>query len=170
VKNIFLKKKRLKGLSRDEGNKVYVVDTSVLIEYLDETSPFAKDIELLFNKAIQGEVVLCTTTLVVAELLYVASRLYREFNIPNPNEKAFEYITWLKEYVKLRVYDLDDKLALRIGELKKKLRIALTDCSVIALAEILNAIPLFKRVENEMKPILNELRKLGVKFLEDRLK
>lgn len=143
------------------------MDTSVLIEYLDESSPLARKVEALFDNAARGEVALYTTSLVIAELLYVASRLYRAMNIPEPNQRAHEYVIWLQYYVGLKVLSIDDKLALEIGELKKRLRIALTDCSVIACSRLTNAIPLFRRIEKEMLPVLNELRRLGVAFLEE---
>ncbi len=150
-------------------NKVlYVVDTSVFIEYLEEESPLAKKAELLLNKAVNGEVELHTTSLVASELLYVASRLYRSVGIPEPNQKAYEYLIWLINYVGVKVVDIDYNLAVRMGELKKKLKLSLTDCSVIAYADMLGAIPLFKRVEREMAPILNELkREVKIAFLEE---
>ena len=42
---------------------------------------------------------------------------------------------------------------------KKRFKIALTDCSVIAYAKMVNAIALFRRVEKEMKSILEKLEK-----------
>lgn len=41
------------------------------------------------------------------------------------------------------------------------------DCYAIASAEAVKATPLFKKLEEEMKPIISELRSLGVKFLEE---
>ncbi len=121
----------------------------------------------MFDRAARGEITLYTTSLVVAELLYVASRLYRAMNIQEPNQRVHEYIVWLQHYVGLKVLSIDSKLALEIGELKKKLKIALTDCSIIACSRLTNAIPLFRRIEKEMIPVLNELRRLGVVFLEE---
>jgi len=56
---------------------------------------------------------------------------------------------------------------IRAGELRKTLRIALPDCYVISTAEAMKATPLFKSIEKEMKPIPPNMRKLGVKFLEE---
>ena len=160
-----MRKKRLRGLQGgDKG--AYVVDTGVLIEYLDESSPLARKVEALFEDAIKGEVVLHTVSSVIAELLYVAHRFYAMMKIPEPNRRAYEYLAWLQHYVGLRVISLDDRLALEVGELKKALRIALTDCAVIACARRINATPLFRRIEREMEPVLAELKRLGVAFLE----
>ena len=63
--------------------------------------------------------------------------------------------------------DANEDLAIRAGELKKKLGIALTDCYVIAVAETVEATPLFRRIEKEMKPILTELIRYNVTFLEE---
>jgi hypothetical protein len=55
---------------------------------------------------------------------------------------------------------------MRARELKKQLRIALPDCYVISMAEAIDAVPLFKRKESEMIPVLDILEKLGALFLE----
>ena len=151
--------------------EIYVVDTSVLVEYLDETSPLAKLIGELFEKAIKGEVTLYTTTLVIAELLYVASRLYQEAEEKEPNVKAKEYLLWLQHQVKLNIINLDPQLAIETGEARKELKLALTDCSVLALARRLKAKPLFLKIEAEMKTVIDILKeKYDIVFIiEDHL-
>ena len=61
---------------------------------------------------------------------------------------------------------IDDFISMRAGELKKALHMALPDCYVIATAEKVDAIPLFKKIEKEMKPVSEILKKLRVKFLD----
>ena len=51
--------------------------------------------------------------------------------------------------------------------MKKQLHIALPDCTVLATAEALNAKPLFKKQEKEMKPIMEQMRNLGILFLDE---
>ena len=63
--------------------------------------------------------------------------------------------------------DANEDLAIGAGELKKRLGIALTDCYVIAAAETVEATPLFRRIEKEMEPVLTELRRYNVTFLEE---
>lgn len=145
--------------------KKFVLDTSVLIEYIIEREPYRRKVEEIFNKSIQGEIQLYIPITTLSEVIYVASRVYEAANIPNPNEEAINYIEWIE--TKTTLIEITEEIALRAGELKKKLRIALPDCYVIAAAESINAIPLFKRKEREMIPIEENLRKLGVKFLNE---
>ena len=66
-----------------------------------------------------------------------------------------------------KVVEVNQDIMLKADELKKQLHIALLDCYVIATAQTIKAIPLFKTIEKEMENILAELRNLGVKFLEE---
>ena len=148
-------------------DKALVIDTGVLIEYLDLSSPLAPKIEKLYNKSLENEINLYTTSLVIAETLYISAKFYKVMGVENPNRRAHEYIIWLKNYVKLKTINIDNNLAEEMGELKKRLGIALVDCSIIALAKRINGMPLFRRIEREMKPVLNELRKLGALFIDE---
>mgnify|MGYP000013210877 CR=1 FL=1 len=66
----------------------------------------------------------------------------------------------------MEIVNISEDVAMRAGELKKKLRISLLDCYIISVAEAINARPLFKKQESGMTPILNSLEKLGVLFLD----
>lgn len=118
-----------------------------------------------FREATTGKLRLYVNYVTLSETLYVASGIYQAAKVPDPNNEALNYIIWLKRRVE--VVGIDENIALRAGELKKLLHIALPDCYVIATAEALHATPLFKKIEKEMKPIQDILRKLGVKFLEE---
>ena len=142
-----------------------VVDTSVVIEYVNEAGELHEKAVRLFEKAIIGDVELYATPLTLSEVLYVASRVYQAAGVTDPNGEAVRLARWLAGIA--RVVSLDERIALRAGELKKMLRISLADCYVIATAEALGATPLFRHAEAEMKPILAELRRLGVKFLDE---
>ncbi|MCC6044041.1 MAG: hypothetical protein LM584_01990 [Desulfurococcaceae archaeon] len=61
--------------------------------------------------------------------------------------------------------ELTHDIALRAGELRKLLRIALTDCYVIATAESLNSIALFLRIEKEMRNRIGLIGRPPVEFL-----
>ena len=78
--------------------------------------------------------------------------------------EALHFVEWVKR--KSDIVNIDENIAMRAGELKKQLRIALPDCYVISTAEAIDAVPLFKRKESEMIPILDILEKLGALFLE----
>jgi len=145
----------------------YVVDTSVLAEYLDEDSPFSDLVEKFFRNVRGGKWRGYITHMTIAELVFVAYRIYREGNIVNPNEEAKRFIAWLTSAAGFRVVDVDFDDAILAGELRKRLRIAITDRFVIAVARRLNAVPLFLRIEREMEDILDILREYNVKFLEE---
>ena len=108
---------------------------------------------------------LYVSSITLSELLYVSSRIYRAAGAKNPNQKALDFVYWVR--AKTDVIKADEDIALRAGELRKKLGIALPDCYVIASAEKIKAVPLFKEPEKEMKKVMSELRNLGVKFLNE---
>ncbi len=146
-------------------NEKFVLDTSVLIEYIIKRAPYRKKVEEIFNKSIQGEIKLYVPTTTLSELIYVASRVYKAANISEPNKEAINYAEWIK--INTTIIEITEEIALKAGELKKELRIALPDCYVIATAQKMKATPLFKRKEKEMIKIEDKLRKLGVKFLNE---
>ena len=142
-----------------------VLDTGVLVEYIVSRAPGRPRVVKLFQRASQGRLRLYVNLVTLSETLYAASRIYQAAGVEDPDSEALDYIEWVKS--RARTIGVDEDIALRAGELKNRLRIALPDCYVIASAEALNATPLFSRVEKEMKPVLGDLRSLGAKFLEE---
>ncbi len=142
-----------------------VLDTSVLIEYIISRSPYRFKVVRLFDKALTNNMELYINVITLSETLYVASRIYQVAGISNPNREALNFIEWIEG--RAQIININEDIALRAGELKKKLHIALPDCYVIASAEAMEAIPLFKKIKEEMKPVINDLRKIGVKFLDE---
>ena len=128
------------------------LDTSVLVEYVVRSAFYRGKVAELLEKSGKGRLTLYVSSPVLSETLYIASRIYEAAGEENPNEYALEYIYWLKERVK--VVDANEDLAIGAGELKKRLGIALTDCYVIAAPETVEATPLFRRIEEEMEPVL----------------
>ena len=145
-------------------SRKFSLDTSVLIEYIVKSAPYRSKVVELLEKSEAGEFELYLSPIILAETLYIASRIYEMAGEENPNESALNYVTWVRK--RCNVVDIDDLISMRAGELKKALHLALPDCYVIATAEKVDAIPLFKRTEKEMKPVLEILEKLGVKFLD----
>jgi predicted nucleic acid-binding protein len=144
--------------------KRIVLDTSVLVEYILSKSSYRPKVISLLDRAMRGGLKLFVNTITLGETLYVASRIYQAAGLENPNMEALHFVEWIKGRV--RIVDIDEGIAMRAGELKKQLRIALPDCYVISTAEVIDARPLFKREENEMRPVINSLEKLGVLFLD----
>ena len=142
-----------------------VLDTSVIVEYIILRSMYREKVARLFDSAGMGRLELYISPITLSELLYVASRVYELAGLSNPNEEALNYIEWIKR--RSRVIDISEDLVYRAGELKKLLGLALADCYVIAAAESVKGIPLFKSIEKEMEPVRAKLKKLGVKFLDD---
>ncbi len=142
-----------------------VLDTSVLVEYIVLRSPYRQKVVRLFEASRRGLVKLYVSPVTLSELLYVASRIYQAAGLPNPNQEAYYYVEWVRRRTSL--VEVSEEVAVRAGELKKKLRIALPDCYVIASAEAVGAKPLFRHAEEEMKLVIDELRRLGVEFLDE---
>ncbi|MCD6504115.1 PIN domain-containing protein [Candidatus Bathyarchaeota archaeon] len=147
---------------RKEGEK-FVLDTGVLVEYIVERAPYRPIVKKLLDEASSGRVRLYATPITLSETLYVASRIYEKAELSNPNEEALNYVSWIKGRVK--VTKIDEHVAIKSGELKKELRLALPDCYVLATAESMNAVPLFRKPEKEMERVFDRLRKMKTKFL-----
>ena len=81
-----------------------------------------------------------------SEVFYISSKICEPAGLEKPNVEALN-VKWLK--TKTQIRGINEDLALEAEELKKKLHIALPDYYVIV------------KVENEMKPILRDLRKLN---------
>jgi len=141
-----------------------VLDTSVLVEYIIAGSPYRKTVAELFSRAERGALEPYINTVTLAETLYIAARIYRAAGVENSNKEAENFVTWVTS--RINIVDVDVRLSKSAGELKKKLGIALPDCLVIALANRIGGKALFKKVEDEMVNVLDELRRLGVVFLE----
>ncbi len=153
----------MRGLGELQGK--LVLDTSVVLEYIIARSRFRSLVEKLFMEVKTGRVELYVSTITLSEVFYVASRIYRATGVPSPNEEAERFTLWVQS--RANVVDLDTEIALVGAEYKKKLGIALPDCIVIATAWRVGGRAVFKRVEHEMKPFIDELKRMGVFFLED---
>lgn len=142
-----------------------VLDTSVLVEYIIARSPYRRAVEGVFARAKRGELELYVSAITLAETLYTAARIYRAANVERPNEEAENFVTWIT--ARAKVVDVDARTSMVAGELRKRLRVSLPDCFVIASARRVGGKALFKRVEAEMRNAVDELRELGVVFLEE---
>ena len=142
-----------------------VLDTSVIAEYLDEESPYSAEIEELFQRIFEGKTEAYLPLTTVSESIYVAAKIYEEAGIENPNEEALRLVKWLLSSPNIKLAKPTLEISIHAGELKKEIRIALTDCYVIATAKALKATPLFLKLEKEMEPHKEKLEKHGVKYL-----
>ena len=147
--------------------QTFVVDTSVLAEYLDEESPYIAILERFFNDVRSGRFNAYVTHITIAELVFVATRIYREAGVMNPNNEAIQYVTWLTNVAGFRIIGNAIEDSILAGELRKSVRISIADRFVIAVARRLDAIPLFLRLEREMRPFVDILRRHGVRFIDE---
>ena len=145
--------------------KKLVLDTSVLIEYIILKSPYRNKVVNLFDKARSNQLKIYVNIITLTETIYIASRIYQIAKVDDPNKEAMDFVEWIKS--KAQVINLDENTAFEAGELKKRLHLSLPDCFVIASAKTVKATALFKKLEEEMKPVINELRALKIKFLDE---
>ena len=145
--------------------KTFVLDTSVVGEYLNEDSPLG--VEHLFDLLALDTVKAYVTPVTLSEVIYVASRIYAEAGVRDPNTKALELVEWLLALPGVVFEPVGRDVALAVGELRKKFKLALPDLYVIATGMQRDASPLFLKLEAEMKTYENKLRKLGVTFWEE---
>ncbi len=143
----------------------YVLDTSVVVEYLDESSPFRLKVEEVYLAIGLGEIKAYLTPLTVSETLYVASRIYREAGSKKPNKDAEELVNWLLSYPSVKLVELTREVAMLAGEIRKTVRISLIDCYVLAASKVLGAKPLFLKLEREMEQYMDNLRRYNIHFL-----
>ena len=144
----------------------YVVDVSILAEYIVAKSPYRERVTKLLHRCERGEIELYLPSINLSELIYVTARIYAWAGSDNPNEETMNYVSYLRG-IGVRVLSPDERAVIKAGELKKELRLSLADCYILATAERLGAVPLFKRVEDEMKQIESKLRKQGLKVLDE---
>ena len=143
----------------------FVLDTSVIVEYLDEDSPYG--VERLFDLLAAGAARVYVTPVTLSEVVYVAARIYAEAGVRDPNARAMELVEWLLALPGVALEAIGKEAATVAGTLRKKFRLALPDLYVIAVGRLRGATPLFLKLEEEMKPYEEELRKLGVTFWEE---
>jgi predicted nucleic acid-binding protein len=145
--------------------RAFVLDTSVIAEYLDESSPYG--VERLFDALAAGAARAYVTPVTLSEVVYVAARIYSEAGVRDPNARAVELAEWLLALPGVALEPIGREAALAAGELRKRFRMALPDLYVIAVGALRGAIPLFLKLEGEMEPYEGELRRLGVAFWEE---
>ena len=145
-----------------------VLDTSVIIEYVDKAGPWHKHARAIFNEIIRGRVVAFIPAIVLSEVLYVARRVYEKTKARDPKGKAIRLVKWLYQHPNIRIIGRSLRVIILAGLIKSKYRLAISDCYVLALAKIMHAKPVFRKKEKEMMKHLKVLRKrYNVIFLDD---
>ena len=122
-----------------------VVDTSVIIEYIDKAGPWHRYAKAIFNEIIRGRAVAYIPTIVLSEVLYVAKRIYERTRAPKPKKKAIRLVKWLYYHPNVRIIGRKFRMIVLAGLIKAKYRLAISDCYVLALAKLLKAKPIFRK-------------------------
>ena len=144
------------------------LDTSVVVEYVDERGELHEQAEAVFEAIIAGRLEAVVPHPVLAETYYVAARIYEALGLEGAEERAAELVEWLYRLPTVAVRGVDLELALETGAAKLKYGMALTDCFVLAAAGVYGGKALFKKREREMLERAEELeREYPVVFLED---
>jgi len=84
-----------------------VLDAGILVEYIVAGSPYREFVEDLFSKSKRGELELYVSAVTLAEVLYVASRIYSAAGVEDPNREAENFATWIAS--RARIVNVDPR-------------------------------------------------------------
>ena len=145
-----------------------VLDTSVIIEYIDKDSEFNDQATGVFASLKKGELEAIIPHPILSETYYVSAKIYQKLGIEKPQSLSAELVEWLFRLPSVTIPVENKDLAIEAGKTKLKYCIALTDCYVLAASQICNCKALFKKPECEMSQKLNALKKAyQLVFLSD---
>lgn len=145
-----------------------VLDTGVIVEYVDLRGAFHEAARALFNALLSGKLEALVPHAVLAETYAVARRIYEALGLPDADSRAAKLINWLYSLPSVRVEGVGLELALEAGRVKARYKLALTDCYVLALSKLSGCAAVFRAREREMQRALAELqREFKLVFLED---
>jgi len=145
-----------------------VIDTSVIIEYIDLKGKYHKQATSVFSAISSGKIQAIIPHPILTESYYVSSRIYQQLNIGNPEIRAQKLIKWLYTHPTIIIPNIGLKLAIEAGDTKQRYGLALTDCYVLAASRIYNCKALFTKREKEMLKKIDDIkREYNVIFLED---
>lgn len=131
------------------------MDTSVLIEYLEETSAGKKFFELIFsNPQIEN---FYLAPIVDTELKYILCRR-------KGYDKALKLVS---ELLKDFIFYSEDNLRDQTAYLKCNFAVSLADCYSLATAKLLD-VPIYMKREEEIEKIFDKISSLiKIKFIDD---
>lgn len=143
------------------------MDTSVIIEYIDEIGSLHSQAKAIFSAIISGKLEAIIPSSILAETYYVSARIYDKLGFRDFENRAIRLVEWLYRLPLIKVVAEDLRLILEAGRIKFNYGLALTDCFVIAASKVYNCKAVFKKLEREMLNKFNELQKeYNIIFLE----
>ncbi|RLE86108.1 MAG: hypothetical protein DRJ96_04660 [Thermoprotei archaeon] len=144
------------------------LDTSVIVEYIDQRGEYHEQAEAIFSALLAGGLTAIILHPVLSETYVVAARIYKALGLSDAELRAAKLVGWLYRLPTAEVKGLDLELALEAGRVKLRYGVALTDCYVIAASKIYGCKAVFRRREREMLPVIESLeREYSLLFLED---
>ncbi len=145
-----------------------VLDTSVIVEYVNKAGEYHEQAKIVFDAILQGKLEAVIPHPVLAETYYVVARMYRALKLEKPEERACMLVEWLYRISTPAAKSYHLEVALEAGKAKLKYKIALTDCYVLAAAKVYGGKAVFRKREREMLNVIREIEKeYPVIFLED---
>jgi len=121
-----------------------VMDTSVIIEYIDLKGEFHEQAQTVFSAILTSKLENILPHPILAETYYVATKLYHKLQIENPQDVASKLIEWIYRLPATIIPSEDANLAIEAGKAKLNYGLALTDCYVLAASKIYSCKALFK--------------------------
>jgi len=147
-----------------------VLDTSVIIEYVIANSPWRKLLATILSQASRGAYELYLSTVTLAEVYYVAKRMYEAAGVEEPGKAAENLLFFLEKHRGLSIVPANIDIAVEAGRAKSAYRVSLADSFALTTARILKAKPLFRRIERELEPHVEDLkREYGLMTVEELL-
>jgi uncharacterized protein len=150
------------------------IDTSVLIEFIDESGDFHPQATAVIESIISGRLNGVIAHPVLAELYYVSYRIFEKLSArdESPGSRAGALVDWLFKSPNIFVPANSSELAIEAGKIKQKFKLALPDSYVISLAKLNKCEAVFKSAEEEMTrgnklTSLKKDEKVNLVFLED---
>ncbi len=145
-----------------------MLDTSVIIEYIDRRGEYHEQARVVFDAILLGKLRAIIPHPILSETYYVATRVYEALRLEQARERAIKLVEWLYHLPTVIVKDANLSLAIEAGKVKLKYGIALTDCYVLASAKIYKGKAVFRKREREMlNEITNIEKEYPLIFLED---
>ena len=145
-----------------------VLDTSVIIDYIDKHGSTHYEASLIFNEINGGVLVSLIAHPTLAETYYVSYRIYKKMGLKDPLEVTEKFVRWLYFHPSIEIVENTFDLVHEVAIAKNKFKLSLSDCYVLATSKLYDAKAIFKKREKEMSDVVNELeRTYNILFLED---
>lgn len=91
-----------------------VVDTGVLVEYINESGEYHDKVK----KLLEENNTLYVTPITLSEVMYVSYRIYKASGLNDANKYARDFIEWLS--YKLKVTEINKDITFDAGEIKRR--------------------------------------------------